>query len=310
VEIIITDQSKENVVLLPKTIDFYQIEITRMLETERYEEAIALLRFLGKCDSGNPNTDEEWKSLLIWLESMNSNDTQVDVTNDEDETEAELFRQHLRVKTDQDPQYITQLIEMLQPDVAVNKQMLALDQLAYVEEAADSEYNISEALAAWLESGITSPWVQFKAMQVLKIRRYQGKVLISKAGIKLKIDIAQIPLGLDEYPKKIEMVLNKLRQVAEINEPSLVYFAEEIWEQFLAFIYGTPFYEQLVQGDQALIEVWASALHSMIVELMTGSAVETDIQNQYDIPEESKLLWKQAFQSLHSFADQYPFALK
>jgi hypothetical protein len=310
VEIIITDQSKENVVLLPKTIDFYQIEITRMLETERYEEAIALLRFLRKCDSGNPNTDEEWKSLLAWLESMNFNDTQVGVFEDGEETEAELFRQHLRVKSDQDPQYITQLLEMLQPDVAASKQMLALDQLAYVEEDADSEYNISESLAVWLESGTISPWIQFKAMQVLKIRRFQGKLLISKEGLKLKIDIDQIPLGLDQYPKKIEMVLNKLRQVAEINEPSLVYLAEEIWGQFLAYIYGTSSYEQLVQGDQASIEVWASALHGMIVELMTGSVIESDIQKQYDIPEESKLLWKQAFQTLHSFADQFPFALK
>ena len=53
--------------LLPKTIDFYQIEITRMLETERYEEAIALLRFLAKCDSGDIRTNEEWLALLAWL---------------------------------------------------------------------------------------------------------------------------------------------------------------------------------------------------------------------------------------------------
>jgi hypothetical protein len=135
-------------------------------------------------------------------------------------------------------------------------------------------------------------------------------VLISKEGIMLKINIEEIPLGLDQYPSTIELVLNKLRQVAEINEPSLVYLAEEIWEQFLTYIYGTPSYEKLVQGDQATIEVWASALNTMIVELMTGSVIESDIQDQYDIPEESKLLWKQAFQSLHSFADQYPFALK
>ncbi|MEX2461231.1 MAG: hypothetical protein WD469_08020 [Paenibacillaceae bacterium] len=306
----ITDQSKDNVVLLPKTIDFYQIEITRMLETERYDEAISLLRFLGNCDSGDPRTNEEWLALLAWLETMRPSGAEVDRLEDLEETETDLLRQHLQMKTEQDPQYITQLIEMLQPHVAASKQILALDQLAYMEEAANTKFNITEALVAWLETGSISPWVQFKALQVLKIRRYQGKISISKEGVKLKLDIGSVPLGLEEYPEKIGLVLSKLKQVAEINEPSLVYFAEEIWEQFLAYIYGTALYEQFVQGDQTSVNVWASALHSMIRELMTGNVEEIDLQSLYEIPEESKLLGKQAIQALHQFADLFPLTLK
>jgi hypothetical protein len=309
VEIII-DPSNGNVVLLPKTIDFYQIEITRMLETERYEEAIVLLRFLGKCDSGDPNTNKEWLALLAWLESMGSNDAQADVLEDMEETEMDLFRQHLQMKMEQDPLYITQLIEMLQPNVAASKQILALNQLAYMEEVSNAKYNITEALVEWLESDTLSPWVQFKALQVLKIRRYQGEILITKEGTQLKLDINQVPLEFEQYPEKIRLVLNKLQQVAEIDEPSLSYLAEEIWEQFLAYIYGTPAYEQLVYGDEISIGVWACALHSLIRELMTGTINEADIQSLYDIPEESKLLGKQVFQALHNFAAQFPVTLK
>jgi hypothetical protein len=311
VEIIISDQSKDNVVLLPKTIDFYQIEITRMLETERYEEAIVLLRFLGKCDSGDPRTNEEWLSLLGWLESMRSSEAEDDELDDElDETEMDLLRQHLQLKTEQDPNYTSELIEMLQPHIAASKQILALEQLAYTEEAANAKISITEALTAWLESNTISPWVQFKALQVLKIRRFQGEIQISKEGTQFRLDIDQVPLDLGEYPEKIGLVLSRLHKVAEMDEPSLSYFAEEIWEQFLAYIYGTPVYDQLVLGDEQSIGVWASALHSLINELMTGTYKEAEIQRLYEIPEESKLLWKQAFQALNNFAAQFPITLK
>jgi len=311
VEIIITNQSKDNVVLLPKTIDFYQIEITRMLETERYEEAIALLRFLAKCDSGDIRTNEEWLALLAWLESLRTEEEQkADLLDDPEETEHDLFRQHLREKTEQDPHYIIELIEMLQPNVAASKQILALNQLAYMEDVADAKYNITDALAEWLESGVISPWVQFKALQVLRIRRYQGEIGITKEGIRISLNVGEVPLGLEQYPEKVGLVLKKLQQVAEISEPSLVYFAEEIWEQYLAYIYGMAAYEQLVNGDQASVDAWASALHTKIDELMSGIVKEVEIQNLYEIPQESKLLWKQAFQSIEIFSSQFPIALK
>ncbi|QGQ95351.1 hypothetical protein EHS13_10880 [Paenibacillus psychroresistens] len=310
-EINITNQSKDNVVLLPKTIDFYQIEITRMLETERYEEAITLLRFLGKCDSGDPRTNEEWLSLLDWLESMSLSEAQDDELDEEpEETEKDLLRQHLQLKTEQDPNYINELIEMLQPHIAAGKQILALDQLAYMEEAASAKTSITQALISWLEANTISPWIQFKALQVLKIRSFQGEIQISKGGIPITLDISEVPLELEGYPEKIGMVLSRLQKVAEMDEPSLSYFAEEIWEQFLAYIYATPAYEQLVHGDEQSIGVWASALHSLIGELMTGTFRELEIQRLYEIPEESQLLWKRAFQTLNNFAAQFPITLK
>jgi hypothetical protein len=284
-----------------------------MLETERYEEAMALLRFLGKCDSGDPRTNEEWVALLAWLETMKSGDVRVEVSEEQgemEETEEDLFREHLRMRTEHDPDYLNQLMDMLQADVAESKQLLALDQLAYWEEAANSKYHITEALIEWVESAMLSPWVQFKALQTLKIRGFQGEIHISKEGIKLNLDVAQIPLELNQYPANIGRVLHKLQQVAEINEPSLSYFAEEIWEQFLAYVYGMSVYDQLTEGNTASIVVWAAALHCIIDKLMTGTLNETEIQIMYGMPEESKLQWKQVFQALQSFSVQIPLALK
>lgn len=301
--------------LLPKTIDFYQIEITRMLETERYEEAIALLRFLEKCESGDPNTNKEWLALLGWLESINdiqaeSVSLDSEESEESEESEMEILRQHLQQKTEQDPNYITLLLEMLQPNVAAHKQLIALDQLAYINGDAKANSKIAEVLIEWLEANTISPWVQFKALQVLRIRKHQGELLINKDGGQIKIELDQVPIDFEEYPAIIGLVLDRLQQVAEMDEPSLAYFASEIWEQFLAYIYATPAYELLVHGEEASIHVWASALHSLIGELMTGSVNEAEVKKLYNLPDDSRLLWKQALQTLKSFAAQFPITLK
>ncbi|GJM79232.1 hypothetical protein HMSSN139_17280 [Paenibacillus sp. HMSSN-139] len=53
--------------MFPKTLDYYQIELTRMLETERYGEAVELLQFLLQCQGEDPRHYEEWQALLDWL---------------------------------------------------------------------------------------------------------------------------------------------------------------------------------------------------------------------------------------------------
>ena len=63
------EPSRNNVILFPKTHDYYQIELTRMLESERYGEAIALLQFLLTCDGEDARIREEGDALLQWLVS-------------------------------------------------------------------------------------------------------------------------------------------------------------------------------------------------------------------------------------------------
>jgi hypothetical protein len=311
VGIIITDNAKDKVILLPKTIDFYQIEITRMLETERYEEAIDLLRFLGGCDSGDARLDAEWVALLAWLESIRPQGIAYDVTEEENESEADLFRQHLRQKLANEPNYVEQLIDMLDSDADTTKQILALEQLSYLEEPMHSTFSITDWLIQWLkDSAKINPWVQFKALQTLKMRSVKDSIQITKQNVNLNINIEQVPLEMKQYPKQFITILDKLQKVAEINEPSLPYFAEQIWEQFLAYIYGTSTYEQLLNLDDATADVWAAALHIVLNEIMTGAVNEAEIQQLYGIPAELKLQLKQAYQTVRSFTHAFPLALK
>jgi hypothetical protein len=311
VEIRIKDNAKDKVILLPKTIDFYQIEITRMLETERYGEAIDLLRFLGGCDSGDARLDAEWVALLAWLESMRPEGTALyDVAEEEEESESDLFRQHLRQKLESEPNYVEQLIKMLDTDHDTTKQILALEQLAYLEEPKHGVFNITEWLIQWLKASRENPWVQFKALQTLKMRGVKDTVRIIKQGVELHINIEQVPLELKQYPIPFRTILNKLQKVAEINEPSLPYFAEQIWEQFHAYIYGTATYDQLLNLDETLADVWAAALHIVLSELMAGAVNDAEIQQLYGISADLKLQLKQSYQVLRSFTNAFPLALK
>jgi hypothetical protein len=312
VEIIITDNAKDKVILLPKTIDFYQIEITRMLETERYGEAIDLLRFLGGCNSGDARLDAEWAALLAWLESMRPEGTaSYDVTEEDEESEADLFRQHLRHKLESEPDYVEQLIKMLDTGHDTTKQILALEQLAYLEDPKDGGFNITDWLTQWLMSSAQiNPWAQFKALQTLKMRGVKDNVRIIKEGVELNIKINEVPLELKQYPEQFITVLHKLQKVAEINEPSLPYLAEQIWEQFFAYIYGTATYEQLLNLNEALANVWAAALHIVLNELMTGAVNEAEIKQLYSITNDLKLQLKQSYQVLRNFTNAFPLALK
>jgi hypothetical protein len=307
----IKDNAKDKVILLPKTIDFYQIEITRMLETERYGEAIDMLRFLGGCDSGDARIDAEWVALLAWLESMRPAGIAYDVTEEKDESEADLFRHHLRQKLENEPDYVDRLIAMLDSDADTTKQILALEQLSYLEEPEHSTFSITDWLIQWLKTSVKiDPWVQFKALQTLKMRGVRDSIQIIKQGVEISISIGLVPLDLKQYPEQFITILNKLQRVAEVNEPSLPYFAEQIWEQFLAYVYGTATYEQLKRSDDASSDVWAAALHIVLNEIMTGAINETEIQQLYGIPVDLKLQLKQSYQALRSFTNAFPLVLK
>ena len=62
-----------NIFLLPNTIDYYQFQITELLERERYGEAKELLKFLLDCRTSETETMEEWRALLDWLERNSRN---------------------------------------------------------------------------------------------------------------------------------------------------------------------------------------------------------------------------------------------
>lgn len=53
------------------------------------------------------------------------------------------------------------------------------------------------------------------------------------------MEIETVPLHSDEFPPQISQVLERVAEQAEVHEPTLYYFAQELWGQFVMSIYGT-----------------------------------------------------------------------
>jgi hypothetical protein len=294
----IPDRMKDNVILFPKTVDYYQFELTRMLETERYGEAVELLRFLKQCDSGDPRTSEEWDSLLSWLEttlpqSMHSSGEGSSYEEDEI-TEPELARRTMLMKGD--TYYVDGLLKALSESGAVDKQLLALEQLAFMEHP-----EVTDRLLDWLQDTPHHPIIQFRTLQSLKRRGASGPVTLLRQGSRHQVEIEETPLSPEEYPGMLYDVVGRVQRVSDVKEPALSYFAEQTWGEFLSFVYGSPVYELLRGMEVADLDIWAAALHYELQESMGQNPDPLTVQEQYGIAGEASLSWKQACLVLKSF---------
>lgn len=159
----------KNVILFPKTLDFYQIQLTVMLENERYGEAMEILRFLLKCGGQNERHYQEWEALLEWLEAAfpESAGLQGDLGQDieEDSDEEEITRRMVSDKVAQDPGYTDKLLASVMNGPLTEQTILALEQLAYLDRP-----EIDEALVTWLKETPLHPLLQFRVLQTLRKR--------------------------------------------------------------------------------------------------------------------------------------------
>jgi len=296
----IADPSKDNVVLLPKTVDYYQMELTRMLETERYGQAMELLRFLLRCQTDDERSRDEWGSLLDWLSTMfpdHADGTRPDAGEwEEEETENDLRRNHVLQKAAADRAYADKLLEALRQPVSPEKQFMALEQLVYVDHPG-----INEQLTRHLAQTDLHPFVQFKILQTLKRRGATGSLTFSRNGERLNLDVEDVPLEMDQYPANITGVMSRLQDRSEISHPELAYFAEELWKEFLAFIYGTSIYYQLVNLDSEQVDSWAAALHTVLLEIMMGQADQEEVKDIYGITDRLLMVYSQAYRVLKNF---------
>ncbi|MEX2415694.1 MAG: hypothetical protein WD424_06080 [Paenibacillaceae bacterium] len=293
---------KDNVILLPKTIDYYQEELTHLLETEKYEEAVRLLQFLLQCRNDDEQTSEEWNALLEWLRTTFIEYSELDVppdseSDDEEEvTEKDLHKQRFYTKMSEDPNYVKKLLEIILSDPRLDKKMVALEQLVIADHP-----QINDTLIRWLEQVDLHPLVQFKVLRTLRERHCTGAVKIQRCGEQVEIDIALTPLQLEQYPTGVQHVIHRIKDVSEVHHPNLTYFVEHTWQEFLAYIYGTSLYKPLQQMDEDDIEVWAAALHQAVVETMTGSADEETINSSYDLDAEQRIQMEHAYERIKSF---------
>jgi hypothetical protein len=285
------------VILFPKTIDYYQIELTKLLETEAYSEAIRLLEFLVDCKTGDGGTDEEWRTLLDWLRGEFPDAVPARGPDEEEVPvgEEELLRQHVCAKISQDKQYVNRLLGSLQ-HASMDKQMLALEQLAYTEGDG-----VAEELQRRLLDTQLHPFVSFKLLQTLSKLGVVGEVTFGKLGEIVTVDVERTPLSPDQFPEPLPWVSDRVQKTAETDDPTISYFAKQTWEEFLMYAYGASVYRDLLTIGEQELDIWASALHAAVAQAMYGSGIADELQDRYGITELLLPGWKRAYESLSGF---------
>lgn len=288
-------ERKDNVILFPKTIQYYQVQLTRMLEQEQYAEAIQLLRFLLQSQGDDRRVYEEWKLLLDWLQA------QFDMVAEDEEHSAEqsesrMLARHVQAKLESDKDYIKKLLDMLLTEHALEKKFIALDQLVYIDHP-----QINETLIRWVETVDLHPLAQFKVLQTLKLRDVSETIKMQRHGEHIVLNLADVPLAFEDYPRAIIAVLERVQHVSEVNHPALGYFADQTWKAFLSYQYGTGLYDHLSELDEDGINIWAAALHDISLQTMLGGSDAEDVFAIYGLASDHVFQWEQACRFLKQF---------
>lgn len=290
-------QEKGNVILLPKTVDYYQMQLTRLLESEQYGEAMDLLRFLLDCRPDDRRTVKEWEMLLAWMESQFPVTGEAERSNleeQEEQDEAGMLQEHIASRAVQDEKYGRKLLDMLVTSDSLEKQLMALDQLAFVPDPA-----FDKPMIQWIKRRSLHPLVQFKGLQTLKARGVL-KVQIVKEGKTVKIDLESVPSSFEDQPRLIQFILYRVQEVCEVQAPGLSYFAEQVWKEYLAFTFGTQAYDGLLMLEEEEVPLWAAALHIVASEFMGGEESNEEIMVHYGLIEEDEKRWELLARSIRS----------
>ncbi|MEK4514249.1 hypothetical protein NSS64_03140 [Paenibacillus sp. FSL H8-0122] len=294
--------AKENIVLFPKTLDYYQIQLTVMLENERYGEAMELLRFLLQCQGQEERHYEEWRSLLDWLAAAFPHAAQggdgegATDAEEMDLGEEDMARILARSKLEEDAEYPDKLLKRVMNEPLSEATVLALEQLSYLEGSG-----VDEALTGWLQQAEVHPLLQFRTLQTLRRRGAQGAIRLSRGHEAAEVEIETVPLHSDEFPPQISQVLERVAEQAEVHEPTLYYFAQELWGQFVMSIYGTGDYRKLLDGEYSQLDIWAGALHQMVSESLNGNRKEEETRGMYGITDSMRFQFEGAYRSLRGF---------
>ena len=211
-----------------------------MLETERYSEAMDILSFLLSCEGQDPKHYEEWKSLLEWLMSafpQSESNQRQEETEDE-----ELFvKKHIEQKLHEDPNYGEKLLDTVMNQPMSERSLLALEQLAFVDLP-----EIDNALLNWITNEVLHPLLQFRVIQILARRGNKESLFLKRGKESVEIQFKDVPLKTDLFPYPIQAVLERVEEQSAIHNPTLFYFAQELWYQFIMSIYGTINYKTIL----------------------------------------------------------------
>ncbi|MCI3923585.1 hypothetical protein MO973_25500 [Paenibacillus sp. TRM 82003] len=272
--------------------------MTKLLESEAYGEAVRLLEFLVDCKTDDGRANEEWRTLRDWLKSefpRAAERTDNEAEDGEPQGEEDLLRRSVNEKTAHDKQYVNRLLASLSQATS-DKQLLALDQLAYI----DDESIVPELLKR-LHDAQLHPFVSFKLLQTLARLGATGEATFARLGEIVTVELERTPLSSDRFPEPLPLVSERVHQVAEVDDPTVSYFAKQTWDEFLSYAYGTALYRDMLgMGDQEL-DIWASALHAAVAQAMYGSAEAEQLKDRYGITELLLPRWDRAYGALSRF---------
>lgn len=271
-----------------------------MLETERYAEAVELLQFLLQCQGEDPRHYEEWQALLDWLigafPALKDGAVNRQDFEDEEETEEMLARRLAEAKLAEDTGYADKLLHTVRNKPLSEQTFLALEQLAYLDRP-----EIDDALIGWITREELHPLLQYRVLQTLRRRGTTGTLVFTRGGERIEVEIESIPLKPEDFPPAIQAVLDRVGDQTQVHDPTLFYFAQELWSQFVMALYGTVDYRSLLGEEDAVIDIWAAALHQMVADSLSGSQTDEEIRAMYGITDGLRLRYEQICRTLGKF---------
>lgn len=297
------------VILFPKTYQDYQISLTCMLEGERYSEAIQLLQILLKCDDINSQIQTEWNELYEWLLSEVSdhqlvmqNETTINedmlstICIDEEklvQTEEDMLKDQYQAKLQANLQYTMQLFSLLKQDGLNEHKFLILEQLVIADDP-----QIDSAFIQLLQGQPLNPFLQFGILQAMKRRGINGEVCFPRNGNWIRIKIEETPLDYASFPPHCKHPVEYVNTGIGTKDPSFSYFTQEIWYQYLKYIYGSTIYCELFQCNLQALDAWAAALHYIVGKMLHMEAIQLEVEQRYDITDTFKKNYEYALRLL------------
>ncbi|MFD2116504.1 hypothetical protein ACFSTH_07530 [Paenibacillus yanchengensis] len=300
-------------------LDQYQLQLTRLLETERYAEAKQLIRFLLQCKGLEETHYEEWNNLLDWLEMAFPSATYSDSPCNEenyklevhtrseeideqtakyleqfgaelDDSEGELREKLIRsMQLDPvDENFANQIVYIIKNHPVLEQQLLALERAAYLDVP-----HIEQHLVEWLEQEKVHPVLQFKTLQCLKRRKHDQVITMERMNEKVQLSVMDTPLQFEEFPPSVQTILQQTQEQVEVQDVTLPYFAKELWRECVEFLYGTSYYNRFIIEPLA-IPCLAAALHEILCLTVYGEANETEIRERYHIDDSLRFGYEQA----------------
>lgn len=290
---------QEKIYLLPQTIGYYQQELTRLLEFERYRETMEMLQFLLSCDTSDLKARDEWQSLLEWMQTMipELHEPPLAEGQTQDLTEDELFYIHMKEKAEREPEYVEKLLAAFERPGSWDKQVLALEQLRYLQHP-----RLRDVLRKWLENQSLPPILQFRTLQILKTRGESGSIKIKRGGKGYTVDISDVPASSEDYPRALKEIFQRVIRSDMNGGFPLEAFAQETWAEFVAYVFGTPVYIEILEEKAAARDAWAAAFHYMLLMTAQGSAPMEEIKEVYGITEALEARWDRALRVFRDFA--------